>query len=217
MGLILLAVLAILVVLPLIQIVIGASTFGPNDVRLVPGAKPGAWTIYHWKRIAASRLTQVLLVKPLLNSLSIALGVVVIALPLGSLIAWLVVRTDLPLKRLISNISVIPYVMPSWVMALAWFTVFKNRTDRGDPQLLAGHGDPYPQLARLWLYPDHSRAHYSLLPLRIYPRFGGARNVGQSVSGHRPCARCLTREGVAEDHLPIDASCNWLCVCPDVQ
>ena len=63
MGLVLLAVLAILVVLPLVQIVIGASTFGPNDVRLVPGSTPGAWTIYHWQRIAASPLTQVLLVK----------------------------------------------------------------------------------------------------------------------------------------------------------
>ncbi|MCK5584450.1 hypothetical protein KAJ02_00085, partial [Candidatus Bipolaricaulota bacterium] len=113
MGLVLLAVLAVLVVMPLIQIVIGASTFGFNDTRLVPGAVPGSWTVYHWQRVAASPLTQVLLVKPLLNSLSIALGVVLLALPLGSLLAWLVVRTNLPLKKLIGNISIIPYVMPS--------------------------------------------------------------------------------------------------------
>ena len=42
MGLVLLAVLAVLVVMPLIQIVIGASTFGFNDTRLVPGAVPGS-------------------------------------------------------------------------------------------------------------------------------------------------------------------------------
>lgn len=144
MGLILLAVLAILVVIPLVQIVIGASTFGYNDRRLVPGAEPGAWTIYHWQRVAASPLTQVLLVKPLLNSLSIALGVVLIALPLGSLLAWLVVRTDLPLKRMIANVSVIPYVMPSWVMALAWFTVFKNSRIGGSPGLFEAMGIHIP-------------------------------------------------------------------------
>ena len=144
MGLVLLAVLAVLVVIPLIQIVIGASTFGFNDTRLVPGAEPGAWTIYHWQRVAASPLTQVLLVKPLLNSLAIAFGVVLIALPLGSLLAWLVVRTDMPLKKLIGNISIIPYVMPSWVMALAWFTVFKNSRLGGAPGFFEAMGFNVP-------------------------------------------------------------------------
>jgi len=40
-GLVLLAILAILVVLPLIQIFIGASTFSYNDTRLVRDATPG--------------------------------------------------------------------------------------------------------------------------------------------------------------------------------
>ena len=144
MGLVLLSVLTVLVVLPLVQIVIGASTFGFGDTRLVPGAVPGAWTIYHWQRITASPLTQVLLVKPLLNSLSIAFGVVLLALPLGSLLAWLVVRTDLPLKKLIGNISIIPYVMPSWVMALAWFTVFKNSRIGGGPGFFEAMGVTVP-------------------------------------------------------------------------
>ena len=140
MGVVLLAVLAVLVVMRLIQIFIGASTFGYSDTRLVPGATPGAWTIYHWQRVVAIPLTKVLLVKPLLNSLSIALGVVLLALPLGSFLAWLVVRTDLPLKRLIGNISIVPYVMPSWVMALAWFTVFKNSRLGGAPGFFEAMG-----------------------------------------------------------------------------
>jgi iron(III) transport system permease protein len=37
------------------------------------------------------------------------------------------VRTDLPFKGLISNAAIIPYVMPSWTLALAWITLFKNQ------------------------------------------------------------------------------------------
>ena len=145
MGLILLAVLAILVVMPLIQIVIGASTYSYSDVsRRNLDAEVGDWTIYHWQRVAASPLTPVLLVKPLLHSLAIALGVVLVALPLGSLLAWLVVRTDLPWKKLMGNLSIIPYVMPSWVMALAWFTVFKNSRIGGAPGFLEAIGVNVP-------------------------------------------------------------------------
>jgi len=144
MGLILLAVLAILVVLPLIQIFVGASTFSYNDTRLVRDATPGAWTVYHWHRVVVSRLAPALLWKPLLHSLLIALGTVVLALPLGALLAWLVVRTDLPLKRLIGNIAIIPYVMPSWVMALAWYTVFKNTRIGGSPGFLQTIGINVP-------------------------------------------------------------------------
>jgi iron(III) transport system permease protein len=145
MGLILIAVLAVLVVIPLIQIVVGASTFSYSDVqRRHPDSSVGDWTIYHWQRVIASQLTPVLLVKPLLHSLAIALGVVLVALPLGSLLGWLVVRTDLPLKKLMGNLAIIPYVMPSWVMALAWFTVFKNSRIGGSPGFLEAIGISVP-------------------------------------------------------------------------
>jgi iron(III) transport system permease protein len=144
MGLVLLAVLAVLVVMPLIQIFVGASTFSYNDTRLVRGATPGDWTTYHWQRVSTGPLALALLWKPLMNSLLIALGVVALALPIGSLLAWLVVRTDMPLKKLIGNIAIIPYVMPSWVMALAWYTVFKNTRIGGTPGFFQAIGINVP-------------------------------------------------------------------------
>ncbi|MCK5828609.1 iron ABC transporter permease, partial [Candidatus Bipolaricaulota bacterium] len=81
---------------------------------------------------------------PLLHSMAIAIGVVLIALPLGSVLAWLVVRTDLPLKKLMGNLAIIPYVMPSWVMALAWFTVFKNSRLGGSPGFFEAIGIHVP-------------------------------------------------------------------------
>jgi iron(III) transport system permease protein len=144
MGLVLLAMLVILVVLPLMQIVIGATTFSPADTRFAPSAVPGQATLFHWKRAIISPIRKVLLFEPLLHSIAVASGVVALALPLGSLLAWLVVRTDLPFKQLTGNLLIIPYVMPSWVMALAWFTMFKNTRIGGAPGFLEALGIDTP-------------------------------------------------------------------------
>jgi iron(III) transport system permease protein len=45
---------------------------------------------------------------------------------LGALMAWLVVRTDMPWRRAIAVFAVIPYVLPSYTLALAWLDFFKN-------------------------------------------------------------------------------------------
>jgi iron(III) transport system permease protein len=59
-----------------------------------------------------------------------------ISLVLGSLLAYLVVRTDLPMKRFFSVVLIIPYITPSWTIALAWLTVFKSKRFGGTPGLL---------------------------------------------------------------------------------
>ncbi len=45
---------------------------------------------------------------------------------LGGLMAWLVVRTDMPFRKTIAVFAVIPYVLPSYTLALAWLDFFKN-------------------------------------------------------------------------------------------
>ena len=52
---------------------------------------------------------------------------------IGGALAWLVVRTDMPYKKVISNLAMIPYIMPSWTMTLAWITIFKNQRIGGTP------------------------------------------------------------------------------------
>jgi len=56
-----------------------------------------------------------------------------------------VARTDLPLKKTITTVAVLPYVIPSYIHALAWLNLFKN--DRiggaaGDFQYLTGLSPP---------------------------------------------------------------------------
>jgi iron(III) transport system permease protein len=50
--------------------------------------------------------------------------------------AWLITRTNIPFAGLLNNLVVIPYMLPSWVLALAWMTFFKNDRIGGASGLL---------------------------------------------------------------------------------
>ena len=63
----------------------------------------------------------------------VALGATLLALLIGGSMAWLVVRTDMPGRKLINQLAVLPYIMPSWTLAQAWLVFFKNRLTGGTP------------------------------------------------------------------------------------
>ena len=125
-SLILLAILLFIVLLPFAKMVKDSFVWQFADIRLSRNARPGALTLFHWQRVFFSPLTRNTLLGPLLNSLSTSLSVSACAMVIGSLLAWLVARTDLPLKKIIATVAVLPYVIPSYIHALAWLNLFKN-------------------------------------------------------------------------------------------
>jgi iron(III) transport system permease protein len=125
-SLILLALLLFIVLLPFAKMVEDSFVWQSADVRLSRSAQPGAFTLFHWKRLFFSPLTRNTLIRPLLNSISISLSVSACAMIIGSFLAWLVASTDLPFKKTISTVAVLPYVIPSYIHALAWLNLFKN-------------------------------------------------------------------------------------------
>lgn len=135
-GILLLILLIILVLVPLILIIRQSIVFDTSGPRYVPGAEVGNWTLFYWFRVLASNLSNATLYRPALHSLIVATGMTVVALSGGTLLAWLMVRTDLPFKRFLSVVLIIPYIMPSWTIALAWLVVFKNERYGGAPGLL---------------------------------------------------------------------------------
>lgn len=124
-GIIFLILLFFLVVIPLLFIVVNSFLFDASGSRLVRGAEEGTFTLFYWTRVLFSKLTNSLFFKPGINSLAIALGMTLISLVLGSLLAYVVVRTDIHHKRFLSVVLVIPYIAPSWTIALAWKMLFK--------------------------------------------------------------------------------------------
>ncbi len=56
----------------------------------------------------------------LVHSLEIALSAMVGATLLGSFLAWVVGRTDIPLKKFFRTAFIIPFIVPPFIGALAW-------------------------------------------------------------------------------------------------
>lgn len=63
----------------------------------------------------------------LLNSLFIASGVTVMSTCVGTFFAWLVTRTDLPYKGVMKIVFLVPFMLPSFIGALAWKMLLSPR------------------------------------------------------------------------------------------
>ncbi len=120
-----LIILFCLIVIPLLQMVVSTFTVAKSEVRRI-GGEVGDFTLYYWRYILVSNMATATLWEPLKNSLIIGIFTVLISVPLGSVLGWLITRTDIPCKKLLGMLVVIPYMIPSWCKALSWLAVFRN-------------------------------------------------------------------------------------------
>ncbi len=125
-GVLSLGFLGFVVLVPLFQIIREALTFQRYDLAYQRDGVIGSLTLLHLDRVFNQPISQALFYKPLMNSLKIGFAVTLIAVIVGSSLAWLMVRTNIYFKGTFGAMLVFPYMMPSWVGALAWLTLFKN-------------------------------------------------------------------------------------------
>jgi iron(III) transport system permease protein len=131
----LLVVLAYLVLWPFFQLVLETLTWGEGDRRLSRDAVPGEFTWFHWLQATASPIAGKMLYGPLINTLITGIIATIIALSAGGILAWCVVRSDMPGKGWLQPILTLPYIIPSFAIALAWETVFRSPKVGGQPGL----------------------------------------------------------------------------------
>lgn len=128
-ALLALAVLAVLVAGPLAGLV--AATLDADGLEA-------------WGDVLASPLSTALLWQPLAGSIGVGVGTGVLSVLLGGFLAWAVVLTDMPWRRTIGVLATIPFAIPSFAIALAWESVFRNDRLGGSPGLLASLGVAVP-------------------------------------------------------------------------
>ncbi|MGB1849421.1 MAG: ABC transporter permease, partial [Litorivicinaceae bacterium] len=110
-------------------------TWGDGDRRLSRDAVPGEYTWFHWLQVTASPLSERMLYAPLVNTLITGVISTVIALIVGGGLAWCVIRSDMPGKGWLQPVLTLPYIVPSFAIALAWETVFRSPKVGGQPGL----------------------------------------------------------------------------------
>jgi len=128
--------LIVFVVIPVVYLAVHSFMFDAWGPRYVHGVVPGQLTTFYWQRTLIGRLAHSVFWEPAMHSLLIAVLMTAIALPTGALFAWLVVRTDIRFKWLFNSVLIVPYIVPSWTIGLAWLSVFKSPQFGGTPGLL---------------------------------------------------------------------------------
>ena len=126
LGYVCLLILGFLVLTPLLEIIRDSLSVQSYDIAYLPEAKIGEFTLFHYYRVFVGPLSKALLINPLLNSIAIGVCVTLIGVSIGTLLAWLIVKTNIRYKSFFGALAVVPYMMPSWVLALAWLSLFKN-------------------------------------------------------------------------------------------
>jgi len=116
----LLIILVYLILLPLFSIVDDTFRVHSSELMRIKGSDTGDFTTYHWKSIFIGKYSQNIFYKPLVNTILVAISTCFIAIFMGGGFAWLVTRTDIQFKKLISSLFILPYIMPSWTLAMAW-------------------------------------------------------------------------------------------------
>ena len=137
-----LIILFCLIIIPLLTMISNTFTLAQGELRRVQG-HVGDFTLYYWKYILTGTMANAVLWGPLKNSFVCGFFTVLVSVPLGSVLAWLMIRTDIPGKKVLGLLVTVPYMIPSWTKALAWLAMFRNSTS-GANGFLAGMGIPVP-------------------------------------------------------------------------
>lgn len=87
-------------------------------------SEEGALTLGFLQRIFAVRSNYM----SLMNTLTISLLTVFFTVLIGCPLAWLVTRTDMPLKGFFKTLFIIPYMIPPFIGAIAWGFLLSPRT-----------------------------------------------------------------------------------------
>ena len=97
-----------------------------------------------WQQVVVGRLAPKLFYEPLVNTLIIGFGVAVGTTVLGAFMAWVVMLTDVPGRKVLGVLATLPFMVPSFAVALAWGTLFRNDRIGGSGGILAGLGVQVP-------------------------------------------------------------------------
>ena len=118
-------ILIAFVLIPLVSIAKESFIMDATAARRAK-AEEGAWGIYYWQYLLTGKMAKTMFWTPLVHSLTVAFSACLVAVPVGAILAWLMIRSDIPGKKILSFLIIVAYMMPSWTKAQAWLSLFRN-------------------------------------------------------------------------------------------
>ncbi|MFL1427015.1 MULTISPECIES: ABC transporter permease [unclassified Nocardiopsis] len=97
-----------------------------------------------WADVFASPMSENLLWRPMGNSIIVGVATAVGSTVIGGFLAWVVVMTRVPGRGILGLLATIPFALPSFALALAWDSVFRNDLIGGSTGILVNLGLAVP-------------------------------------------------------------------------
>ncbi len=123
--------LSIATFVPILILLLDTIKVHPGSVDSVLTGKPSGYTLYNWRTLFTDELAVDNFWGPLGNSVILSVFSCAGAILFGGIVAYLVTRTNLKFKRIISTIFIFPYIMPQWTLAVIWLNLFKSSAVTG--------------------------------------------------------------------------------------
>lgn len=106
-----------------------------------------------WRDVLTGRIARNLFWLPLRNTLVIGFLVGLGSSLIGGFLAWLVVLTDVPGRKVLGTLASLPFVIPSFAIALAWQVFFRNERVGGTVGIFTELGMQVPDWLAWGLLP----------------------------------------------------------------
>ena len=139
LGVLLALLFIYLIAIPVGSLLLDGVQVQFGDERRI-GALTGDWTYYYLLRTLNSPIADTMFWQPLWHTLRVASGVILLSLTLGGFLAWLVTRSNLRGRAWFATALIVPYMLPAWTFAMAWTTLFRNRSIGGQQGWLEAMG-----------------------------------------------------------------------------
>jgi iron(III) transport system permease protein len=120
------------------------------------------------------------------NSAWFTIGTTLVTVPLGAALAFLVVRTDLPLRRTIFALVLVPMVVPGVVSTIGWILVASPRTGLVNVVLGTGTVDIFSPAGMVLVESAQSLPLVFLLMAGAFATADRTLEEAAAVSGARP-------------------------------
>lgn len=121
------AALTLLTLIPLLSILREMFIVHVGIEKTMTGLKTGEFTLWHWKKLfGGGDWSRTTFWEPLKNSFMVGFGGAVLGIGVGGTVAWLLARSNLKCKNIITSLFMFPYIMPAWTLALFWLNLFQN-------------------------------------------------------------------------------------------
>lgn len=131
--------LTVFTLIPLFTIFLDAFTIHVGTAEPIISGRPGgSLSFSNWIDLFTGTLSKRNLYEPFVNTMQLSFFSSLFALVYGGLVAFLVTRTNMRMKKFITAVFIFSYIMPQWTLAIVWKNLFtSNAVMSGSDGVLA--------------------------------------------------------------------------------